>query len=149
MRTPSAPRLEERRAAEFAAELQERARAWIPQWGLADSERDFGRALLEIAARFNSEVAERLDGAGEKMRRGFLDWLAVRGQAARPARMPVVFKLADTAREGVLASAPVRLQAEAGGTPVVFETEKGVRVVPGRLDVVVGVDADQDAFYLP
>jgi hypothetical protein len=149
MRTPSAPGLEKRRAAEFAAELQERARAWMPQWGLADSERDFGGALLEIAARFNSEVAERLDGAGEKMRRGFLDWLAVRGQAARPARMPVVFKLADTAQEGVLASAPVRLQADAGGTPVVFETEKEVRVVPGRLDVVVGVDADRDAFYLP
>jgi hypothetical protein len=149
MKPPAAPGLEKRRAADFAAELQERARAWMPQRGLADSERDFGRALLEIAARFNSEVAERLDVAGEKMRRGFLDWLAVRGQAARPARLPVVFKLADTAREGVLALAPVRMQADAGGTPVVFETEKDVRVVPGRLDVVVGVDADQDAFYLP
>jgi hypothetical protein len=108
-----------------------------------------GRALLEIAARFDSEVAERLDGAGEKMRRGFLDWLAVRGEAARPARMPVVFKLADTAQEGVLASAPVRMQAVGGGTPVVFETEENVRIVPGQLDVVVGVDADIDAFFLP
>jgi hypothetical protein len=149
MKAPRAPRFDERRAAEFSAELQERARAWIPAWGLTDGEHDFGRALLEIAARFNSEVAERLDGAGEKMRRGLLDWLAVRGEAARPARMPVVFKLADTAREGVLASAPVRMQADAGGTPVVFETEKDVRVVPGQLDVVVGIDADNDAFYLP
>lgn len=149
MRKPQAPKLDERRAPEFSAELQERARAWIPEWGLADGERDFGRALLEIAARFNSEVAERLDGAGEKMRRGFLDWLAVRREAARPARMPVVFKLADTAQEAVLASAPVRMQADADGTPVVFETEMDVRIVPGRLDVVVGVDADQDAFYLP
>src|SRR4029450_3307432 len=66
-----------------------------------------------------------------------------------PARMPVVFKLADAARQAVLASAPVRLQADAAGTPVVFETDKDVRVVPGRLAVVVGVDADQDAFYLP
>ncbi|HET7055153.1 MAG TPA: hypothetical protein VFI12_01755, partial [Thermomicrobiales bacterium] len=95
------------------------------------------------------EVAERLDAAGEKMRRGFLDWLAVRGEAARPARMPVVFKLADAAREAVLASEPVRLQADAGGTPVVFETETDVRVVPGRLDVIVGVDAEKDEFYLP
>lgn len=124
MKAPRAPGLDERRAAEFSAELQERARAWIPSWGLTDAEHDFGRALLEIAARFNSEVAERFDDVGEKMRRGFLDWLGVRGEAARPARMPVVFKLADTARQGVLASAPVRMQADAGGTPVVFETEK-------------------------
>ncbi len=149
MKAPQSPRLDERRAEQFAAELQERAQAWIPQWGLTDSEGDFGKALLEIAARFDSEVAERLDGAGEKMRRGFLDWLAVRGQAARPARMPVVFKLADTAREGVLASAPVRLQADAAGTAVVFETEDDVRLVPGQLDLVVGVDADQDAFFRP
>jgi hypothetical protein len=149
MKAPRAPRLDERRAQEFLAELEERARAWIPSWGLTDGERDFGRALLEISARFNSEVAERLDGAGEKMRRGLLDWLAVRGQAARPARMPVVFKLADTAREGVLASAPVRMQADANGIAVVFETEKDVRIVPGQLEVVVGIDADNDAFYLP
>src|ERR1043165_2866222 len=115
MSTPRAPRLDKRRAPDFSAELRERARAWIPSWGLADGERDFGRALLEIAARFSSEVAEHLDGAGEKMRRGFLDWLGVRGEAARPARVPVVFKLADTAREGVLASKAVRRQADADG----------------------------------
>jgi hypothetical protein len=145
---PDTPRLDERRTKDFAAELQARARAWIPSWGLADAEGDFGRALLEIAARFSSEVAERLDGAGDKMRRGFLDWLAVRGLAARPARVPVVFKLADAARVAVLAEAPARMQVDAGGTPVVFETEKDVRVVPGRLASIVGVDADQDAFYL-
>ena len=149
MKTPQAPRLDERRAAEFAAELRERAQAWIPAWALADGERDFGRALLEIAARFSSEVAERLDGAGDKMRRGFLDWLGVPRTAARPARLPVVFKLADAAPEAVLASAPVQMQADANGASVVFETEKDVRVVPGRLEVVIGVDAELDAFYLP
>jgi hypothetical protein len=149
VKPPRAPGLDNRRAAEFSAELRERAQAWIPSWGLNDSEGDFGRALLEIAARFSAEVTERFDDAGEKMRRGFLDWLAVRGEAARPARVPVVFKLAETAQEAVLAPAPVRLQADAGGAPVVFETEKDVRVIPGLLDLVVGADADADAFHLP
>jgi hypothetical protein len=151
VKPPLAPGLENRRTAEFSSELRERAQAWIPSWGLNDSEADFGRALLDIAARFSAEVAERLDSAGEKMRRGFLDWLAVRGEAARPARVPVVFKLAETAQEAVLASAPVRLQADAAGTPVVFETEQDVRIIPGLLDLVVGADADADAdaFYLP
>lgn len=146
--TVKAPGLDERRTEAFSAELHERARAWIPSWGLADGERDFGRALVAVAARFSSEVAERLDRAGEKMRRGFLDWLAVRGRAARPARMPVVFQLAESTTDAVLAEAPIRMQVDAGGASVIFETEKDVRLVPGRLATVIGVDAGADAMYL-
>jgi hypothetical protein len=143
------PGLEPRRFSDFEKELLERARTWIPSWGLADGERDFGRALLEVAARFSSEVAERLDQAGGKMARGFLDWLAVRGEAARPARMPVVFKLADTAREPVDAPHPIKMQVDAHGANVTFETETDVRLVPGRIELVVGVDPTADAFFLP
>ena len=149
MKPPPPPRLETRRAKEFKAELLERARAWIPSWGLADGEPDFGRALLDVAARFSSEVAERLDRAGRKMRLGFLDWLAVRGQAARAARMPVVFKLADNIQRAVTAVAPTRLQAAADDASIIFETESDVRLIPGRLEAVVGVDADKDAYFLP
>jgi hypothetical protein len=137
-----APRLDSRRADDFAAELQRRAHAWIPSWDLANADGDFGRALLDIAARFSAEVAERLDNAGDKMQRGFLDWLAVRGTAARPARVPVVFALSEAAKTSVLAEAPVRLQASAGAATVVFETEKDLRVAPGRLATVVGIDGD-------
>lgn len=149
MKAPAPPRLEERRAAQFADELRARAGAWLPSWAADDGQRDFGRALLQIAARFSSEVAERLDRVPEKMRRGFLDWLGVRGKAARPARMPVVFKLADAARNPVVAPPLVQLQASAGDANVVFETETDVRLIPGRLQVVVGVDGAEDAFYLP
>lgn len=144
-----APRLETRRVPEFAAELRERARAWIPTWGVDDDQHDFGRALLDVAARFSSEVAERLDRAAGKLQRGFLDFLSVRGEAARPARVPVVFKLAAAARDPVPAIAPVRMQADVGGDSVVFETETEVRLLPGKLDVVVGVDGQADAVYLP
>jgi hypothetical protein len=149
MRVPPPPPIEKRRQKEFESELLERARAWIPHWALSDDEADFGRALLKIAARFSSEVAERLDRGGEKMQRGFLDWLAVRGVAARPARMPVVLKLADNAPDPVLALAPVRMQADTEGTPVVFETETDVCLLPGQLQTVVACDGATDAFYLP
>jgi hypothetical protein len=143
------PRYETRRTAEFLAELEERAKSWIPRWGLADGDPDFGVALLHIAARFSSEVAERLDKVGDKMKRGLFDWLAVRGKAARPARVPVVFKLTDAAQNAVPAVAPVSLQASVGSASVVFETESDVRIVPGRLDAIVAVAPDADAFYLP
>ncbi len=151
MKPPRPPVIEARRTREFSDELLERARVWMPDWAAGDAEGDFGRALLEIAARFNSEVAERLDGAGEKLRRGFLDYLGVHGEAARPARMPVVFQLAETAQEPVLASPPVRMNVDADGTSVIFEaeTETDLRLVPGKLDLIVGLDAGKDAIYFP
>jgi hypothetical protein len=144
MRTPRAPGLDERRESDFKAELLARARLWIPDWNAADGEPDFAQALLAIAARLDAEVAERLDQAGDKMARGFLDWLAIQGQASIPARMPVVFKLADGA-PAVSAPAPVKLQVDG----LVFETETEVRLLPGRLEMIVGVDTAADAYYLP
>lgn len=146
---PPLPPIEPRRASDFRRELTERARAWIPSWGTQDAPGDFGTALIDIAARFSGEVAERLDRAGDKMARGLLDWLAVRGLAARPARMPVALKLTDSAQAPVLAPAPVRMQLDVDGASVVFETESDVQLVPGKLDRLVAVDPAADAYYLP
>ena len=147
MSVPVAPSVEARREADFENELLARAGAWIPAWGAADQPQDFGRALLRVAARFNSEVAQRLDKVGDKAYRGFFDWLAVKGSAARPARMPVVFKMVDKATDSQLALAPASLQASAGGASVNFETEDDVLVLPANLAAIVGVDADKDAIY--
>jgi len=141
--------LDGRRTPEFQAELLARARTWLPDWGVDDAPQDFGRALLAIAARFDSEVAEQLDAAGEKTRRGFIDWLGLRGGAARPARMPVVMRTGERAANPVLARAGARLQADGGGASVTFETESDLRVTPGRLELVVGADIDRDEIFFP
>jgi hypothetical protein len=143
-----APHIDTRRAEQFRGELLARARAWMRGWSLEESPGDFGAALLDVASRFSAQVAERLDGAGRKLGLGLLDWLAIRGRAAKPARMPVVFKLADTARDPVLASRPVQLQANVAGSSVVFETESDVMLVPGTLAQVVGVAAGADAWFV-
>lgn len=142
------PKLDTRRSEEFRAELTTRARAWIRNWSLDESPGGFGAALVDVAARFSAQVAERLDRAGEKLSLGLLDWLAVRAKAAKPARMPVAFKLADAAREPVLAKKPVRLQADVDGASVVFETETDVNLVPGTLQMLVGTDTAKDEYYL-
>jgi len=147
MKPPVPPRLDRRRTREFAAELQARARAWIPDWAIDEDEPDFGRALLQVAARYGAQVAEQLDGAGEKLRDGLFDWLGVHGEAARPARAPVAFKLGDKAVDPVLAPARTRLQADVDGASVVFETGTDVQLVPSSLVRIVGVEADH--FYLP
>jgi hypothetical protein len=150
MKPQRAPRLESRRAADFERELITRARTWLPSWSLDEGQADFGMALLKIAARFNSEVAERLDVAGEKMALGFLDWLGVQGAAARSARLPVVLKMTDSAREPVLAQQPVKLQVDVpDAETVTFETESDLQVIPGQLAAIVAADPAKDAYYLP
>lgn len=148
MKPPRTPRYEPRRGRELEAELLARARAWIPSWDLEDGRQDFGRALLGIAARFGGEVAQRLDRAGEKLGLGLLDWLAVRGQAARPARLPVVFQLTGSARTPKPAPAATRLQVEADGASVILETETDMLILPRGLQAVVAADHGADAFYV-
>lgn len=149
MKRPVAPGLESRRAADFERELRARAGSWLQSWNQDASAPDFGLALLKIAARYSSEVAERLDIAGEKMALGFLDWLGMKAEAARPARVPLAFKLAETASAPVAAPHPVKLQADAGGGTVTFETETDLRIVPGAIEIIVGVDPAKDEYYLP
>lgn len=141
------PSLESRRESDFESELLARTRSWIPAWSAADNPQDFGRALLRVAARFSAEVAERLDKVGDKAYRGFFDWLAMRGAAARAARMPVVFKMVDQATDPVLARAPVAMQVDVGTASVNFETENDVQIIPGSLTAIVGTDADKDGIY--
>ena len=152
VKPPPAPRLDARRAARVRARsCSTRARAWIPAWGLDDGERDFGRALLEIAARFSSEVAERLDRGGRQDARAAFSTgspCAARRRGRRACRWR--FKLADTAREAVAARAS---GANAGRCP----RHQCRRSKPkttfascrGGFELVVGVDADKDAFFLP
>lgn len=148
MNQRNAPHLDQRRESDFRRLLLERAQQWLPDWSGSGDPSDFAHALLAVAARYQAEVAERLDRGGDKMALGFLDWLALRGQAAIPARMPVVFQLAPNAA-AVTAPAPVQLMADAMGTPLMFETDTKVHLQPGQLQMVVAADSAADAYYLP
>ena len=141
------PRFEPRRRAELEAELVNRARAWLPDWRPLD-QGDFAKALFAIAARLESEVTQRLDRMPEKTFRGFLDWLGVRGRPGRAARLPVVFTMTPGS-EPITAPAPVRIQALGGAAPVMFETERPIRLVPARLVSLTAADPASDAFYRP
>jgi hypothetical protein len=147
------PRLELRRTAKLREELFARAKAWLHDWRPRDNGTDFLGALLEIAARLESETAQRLDKMPEKMFRGYLAWLGVRGRAAQAARLPLAFSLAANS-EPVLAKAPIQVQATPPQTdtgdspePVTFETEDDLMIVPGALASLYAVDPAEDAFY--
>jgi hypothetical protein len=141
------PSFEPRRRKELLDAILARARTWIADWQPRD-EGDFATALFAIAARLESEVTQRLDRVPEKTFRGFLDWLGVTGKPGLAARLPVVFKMTPGS-DPVDAPERAQLQINVGDTPVNFESERPLRVLPGTLATVVAVNPRQDAFYTP
>ena len=68
---------------------------------------------------------------------------------ARPARVPVAFKLADPAPGEARAPAATRLTAETGDLPAVFEVERGITLAPGSIVAMSAVDLETDRIFLP
>jgi hypothetical protein len=136
---------EPRRRKDLAREMEARAHAWLSEWRAQEGSGDVAKAVLEIAARLESEVAQRLDRMPEKTFRGFLSWLGVRGAPGRAARLPVALKLAAGA-EPVLLQPPAKLQAAVGDQSITFETKEPLRVAPGAIAAVVGAQPASDVF---
>lgn len=139
------PSFDQRKRRHLHDELFARARLWLPGWQPGGDRTDVAAALLEIAARLGAEVTQRVNHMPEKNFRGLLHWLGKRGRNGQVARMPVVFKMSERA-DPVVAEAPVRLQADAAGTPIIFETEETIRLVASRLQAVFASEG-ADRFY--
>lgn len=148
MSRPRTPTYESRRRKDLRSELLERTRLWLPEWRPRQGAADFATAIVEIAARIEAEVTQRLDKVPEKSFRGFLHWLGVRGEPGRAARLPVVFAMA-AGSEPVDADRLVQLQAAGPQEPITFETEQPLRILPAKLVSLVAADPANDRFYLP
>ena len=148
MRGPE-PVVDPRRSAELAAELEARARSWIPEWHSTGAAGDFGSAVLRIAARFGAEVTQRLDRFPDKAGADLLDWLRITGRPGQAARMAVVLRMAATSRDGVDVPAGVRLQAQAGDAAIDFETLQALTLLPSPLAAMVAVDPGRDMLRYP
>lgn len=142
-----APDTETRRRPELLEELRARAKVWLPEWQTRDAPGDFLSALFNIAAGFSSEVTERLNRVPEKNFRGFLQWLGLRGDPARAARVPAVFTMSPGAAP-VEALPPVQFQAldPDSNPPVMFETFEPFTVTPSKLAWVYGADTRRDVY---
>ena len=71
----------------------------------------------------------------------------MKGKPGLAARLPVVFTMTPGS-DPVDAPARVQLQINSAETPVNFETETALRILPGALATLVAVDPKQDAFFL-
>lgn len=141
-------RLDGRRARALEAELLRRAEAVLSGDGRNPPVGTIARALFGAAARIGEEVTRRLDQAPAKQADNFYTAAGIGRDPARPATLPVAFKLVDNADKVVSAPGGTQLMATAGG-PVVFETATRIDLVPGKVAVLRGLDADGDAVAMP
>jgi hypothetical protein len=141
-------KLDGRRARALEAELLRRAEAVLSGDGRNPPVGTIARALFGAAARIGEEVTRRLDLAPAKQADNFYTAAGIGRDPARPAALPVAFKLVDNATEVVSAPGGTQLMAAAGG-PVTFETRTRIDLVPGKVAVLRGLDADKDAVFMP
>jgi hypothetical protein len=145
----TAPVIDGRRRAALLAMLQQLVPACLPNWRAGGGQGDVAQALLSVVASIEAEVTQRLDRVPGKQFRNFLDWIGIRRDPARAARLYVVLLSAPSAAAAVAASARQRLQAQGPSGPIIFETSQDLLVVPGRLADLVAVDGAGDKLYLP
>lgn len=140
------PAVDDRRAEQIVQDLLERRPGYLPDW--QSGARGPDSAILWVFARYLEAVLQRLDQAPDKNRLAFLDLLGVDLIPARPARAPVVFRLADDAAPTFAAAGT---QVVAPPPPesqdrIIFETERRVGLSPAKLLEVYSLWPGRDAY---
>jgi predicted phage baseplate assembly protein len=143
------PQLDDRRAKALEAELVRRAEAVLSGDGRDRSVGPVGRALFGVAARIGEEVLKRLDQAPVKQADNFYTAAGIGRDPARPATVPVAFKLVDSTKEAVSAPPQLQLMAATDKGPVFFETGTRIDLAPGKVAALRGIDVTADAITIP
>jgi Baseplate J-like protein len=140
-------KLDGRRLADFEREFRRRTNAVLTQNGRRPDGKSID-ALFSVAARIEEEVARRIDQAPAKQTDNFYAAVGIGRDPARPATVPMAFKLTETTRESLSAPAGTQLMVDAG-EPVIFETTTRIDLAPGTIAAMRGVDVQSDAVFLP
>lgn len=118
-----------------------------PDWAGLHHKDDFGRALMQIAARLAEQTTTRLDKTAFRDKLAFLEALDVEPPPPRSATVPIVFTLADKRDTPVFAPARVRLTAPAataGEDDISFETREAIVLTPARIMRLIAADPHSD-----
>jgi len=145
-----APKIDTRRFSQLLAQLKRLVPHYTPEWQASD-EKDPSVALLKIFAHMAEDVIERLNQTPQKNFVAFLNMLGIKLLPARPARVPLTFKLAEGTETEIFIPHRTRAVAQIPDAPgeLPFETESNLLATPSALKAVYSVDPAADAIYRP
>lgn len=128
------PNLDDRTFDQIKSELLLRIPRYTPEW--TDwNESDPGVTLIELFAWLSESIGYRLNQAPERCLLTFLGALGITPAAARPASTDLTFTVrqGETAPISVPARTAVASSVQTDDGPIVFETERGLDLMPLRL----------------
>lgn len=146
MKVPDTIQLDVRGSEEFAKELLRRQPGFVPEW--RETEHGIDRALIQVAAQYLSATTQRLNQAPFKNKLAFLNSLGIDLIPPRPARVPIVFRMADRVSDGRL---PPGTRVAAPPPPerneqVIFETERGAGLASAKIKGVFSLWPGRDQY---
>lgn len=143
------PKIDGRRRSDLREAAIERARSYTPE--LDPTTDDVGTALFGLFAEIAEDVTERLDRTPEKHRVAFFDELGFDRHPPQPARLPLVFEVADPLQENVAIPSGIQAVSEPEGDEAeqTFEIAEGegFEATPARLKEVYSVHPDGNAIF--
>lgn len=119
--------------------IEQKAKAYTPQWKLDRSHPDLGTTLAYVYASMQADTEKKFERLPEKLRREFFNMLGASIKPASPARGYCVFGLVNDESGGTELPAGTALTAsglDENGEKIPVETIQDVFVTPARIRTV-------------
>jgi Baseplate J-like protein len=146
----SAPKIDERTAAEIVADVRKLLAKNLPQeFPESKPLKGFNLALVNIFARYCEIIIQRLNQVPQKNFLAFLDLLGAAPLPPQPARVPLTFTLAAGSTVDAIVPAGTQVAAPpppGEEDPVIFETERELVVTAVELAHIFVRDPQTDRF---
>ncbi len=149
----SAPKIDQRTAADVAEQLQALLQVYAPEWKEVDpntgAPTGVSAALIGIASGFAEVLIQRLNQVPQKNFLAFLQLLGAALLPPQPARAPVTFLLAQGSLTDAVVPAGTQVAAPPGPgekDPVIYETEHELVATAAQLAWAIVRDPDEDTY---
>lgn len=117
--------------------------AWRPR---PEGSLDLGGVMVRLFGTMVDHVIRQLNKVPDKHQRAFTGLLGAVRIAARAARAAITFRLDDGTRTGIVPTGAQIAGTDAGGIPVVFETELELALTRARLEAVFVRDVANERY---
>jgi predicted phage baseplate assembly protein len=141
------PVIDDRRFDDIVEEIRTRIARYTPEWRPVWSDyndSDPGITLAQLFAWLSEMLIYRMSKVPELNYIKFLELIGIEQRAAQPAHVDVTFPVTDTATVPYVDVPPrtqVSANADDGGPPVIYETDKSARALTAGLLSVQAFDA--------
>src|SRR4051812_34483891 len=146
----SAPNLDARTFEDLVAEAKARIPRYTPEW-TDFNESDPGIVLVQLHAWLTETILYQLNRVPDAQFIKFLQLLGIDRRPATPARADVSFALKKTVADPVVIPRGTRIGVADPDLeqPPVFETDRSLIALPGRLAEVVSVPSHRESGGAP